>query len=216
MVKLGYRFNNVELLKTAVTHRSAGAANNERMEFLGDALLGVVISAELFRRFTTASEGQLSRLRASLVKGETLAELANNFQLGEALILGSGELKSGGFRRESILADAFEAIIGAVYLDSEMDTVSHYILNCFEEKLAQSDADTLSKDPKTRLQEHLQGRGESLPQYTVLNISGKEHNQVFEVECKIAGLSQQFVAQGSSRRKAEQAVAQSILETLGL
>ncbi len=185
------------------------------MEFLGDAVLGYLISSELYRRFPSASEGVLSRLRASLVKGETLADIATQLQFSDFLILGSGEMKSGGFRRRSILADAFEAVIGAIYLDSDIDAVRNYILPFFKSQLEECHPDTVTKDPKTRLQEYLQARGKALPEYTVLNISGEAHQQTFEVECRLAELEITSTGQGTSRRKAEQQAAQQALELLG-
>ena len=214
--QLGYHFKDTALLRTALTHRSAASRNNERMEFLGDAVLGYLISSELFQRFPTATEGVLSRLRASLVKGETLADIATQLQFGDYLILGSGELKSGGFRRRSILADAFEAVIGAIYLDSDIDTVRHHLLPFFKPRLDECDPDTVSKDPKTRLQEYLQARGNALPEYTVLNISGEAHQQTFEIECRLSELDVISTGEGSSRRKAEQQAAQQALERLGI
>jgi len=216
MKRLGYQFKDPALLTLSLTHRSAAARNNERMEFLGDAILGMVISAELFQRFPQATEGELSRLRAALVKGETLAEMAAQLQLGEHLILGSGELKSGGFRRKTILADAFEAIIGAIYLDSDFDTAKRYVLEFYKDRLDEVNPARVNKDPKTRLQEYLQSRGEALPEYVVKNITGKSHNQTFEVQCQISGLQDCPVAKGSSRRKAEQAAAEQALKMLGL
>jgi ribonuclease-3 len=213
--QFGYRFRNPALLETALTHRSAGATNNERMEFLGDAILGYLISAELYQLFPSATEGELSRLRASLVKGETLADIASQLELGEHLVLGAGELKSGGFRRRSILADAFEAVIGAVYLDSDVDTVRDVILPLFASRLADADPARINKDPKTRLQEYLQARGAALPEYTVEAISGEAHHQTFEVTCQINGLAERPVGTGSSRRMAEQAAAEQALELLG-
>ncbi|MGD8796046.1 MAG: ribonuclease III, partial [Thiohalophilus sp.] len=157
--KLGYDFRQPELLERALTHRSYGAQNNERMEFLGDAVLGYLISNELYRQFPEASEGELSRLRASLVRGDTLASIATDLELGDYLNLGSGELKSGGHRRRSILADAFEAVIGAVYLDSNIDEAGELVHRFFSERVSRLDPRTLKKDPKTRLQEYLQARG---------------------------------------------------------
>ncbi|HID48170.1 MAG TPA: ribonuclease III [Chromatiales bacterium] len=210
-----YRFRDPALLETALTHRSAGSRNNERMEFLGDAVLGYLISAELYRRFPDATEGELSRLRASLVRGDTLAEIASQLELGARLILGPGEMKSGGFRRRSILADAFEALIGAIYLDSDMDTVRKVVLPLFASRLEECDPSRVTKDPKTRLQEYLQARGAPLPEYTVQAITGKAHKQTFEVACHIEGLAEQPVGTGSSRRAAEQAAAEQVLEMLG-
>lgn len=212
--RMGYEFKNQKLLQLALTHRSASSNNNERLEFLGDAILGQVIAVALFELFPAATEGELSRMRASLVKGETLAELANEISLGEYLTLGSGELKSGGYRRKSILADAFEAIIGSVYLDSDFATVKQYILSFMKQRLAQCSPDKTSKDPKTRLQEHLQQQGLSLPEYTVKSTTGSAHDQQFEVECKVKLLEQQVSGTGTSRRKAEQDAAKKILEIL--
>jgi len=214
--QLGYHFKDNTLLKTALTHRSAASHNNERMEFLGDAVLGYLISSELYQRFPTATEGVLSRLRSSLVKGDTLADIATQLQFGDYLILGPGELKSGGFRRRSILADALEAVIGAIYMDSDIDTVRHHLLPFFEPRLAQCDPDSVAKDPKTRLQEYLQARGNALPDYTVLNISGEAHKQMFEIECRLSELGIISTGEGSSRRKAEQQAALQALELLGI
>ena len=212
--KLGYSFKRPELLEQALTHRSFGSRNNERIEFLGDAILGYLISIELYRRFPQASEGELSRLRASLVKGETLASIATELDLGDYLNLGSGELKSGGHRRRSILADAFEAIIGAVYLDSGIDNASALVEAFFKERIAELDPRTLKKDPKTRLQEYLQARGNELPEYQVVATEGKAHEQRFKVECTIGSLADKVTGEGTSRRKAEQAAAEKMLQAL--
>ena len=214
--QLGYHFKDTTLLRTALTHRSATSRNNERMEFLGDAVLGYLISSELYQRFPTATEGVLSRLRASLVKGDTLADIATQLQFGDYLILGSGELKSGGFRRRSILADAFEAVIGAIYMDSDIDTVRQRVLPFFTPRLDQCDPNAVRKDPKTRLQEYLQAHGNALPEYTVLNISGEAHQQTFEIECRLSELDIIASGKGSSRRKAEQKAAQQALDQLGI
>ena len=212
--QLGYHFKDEALLRTALTHRSAASQNNERMEFLGDAILGYLISSDLYRRFPTATEGALSRLRASLVKGDTLADIATQLQFGDFLILGSGELKSGGFRRRSILSDAFEAVIGAIYLDSDIDKVRQCILPLFKSRLDQCDPKAVKKDSKTHLQEYLQSRGNALPEYHVLNISGEAHKQIFEVECQLLDLDITAKGIGSSRRKAEQQAATKALELL--
>ncbi len=212
--QLGYHFKDATLLRTALTHRSAASRNNERMEFLGDAVLGYLVSSELYQRFPTATEGALSRLRASLVKGDTLADIATQLQFGDFLILGSGELKSGGFRRRSILSDAFEAVIGAIYLDSDIDTVWECILPLFKPRLDQCDPEAVKKDAKTRLQEYLQSRSHALPEYQVLNISGEAHQQTFEVECRLRDLDVSTIGKGSSRRKAEQQAASKALELL--
>ncbi len=212
--KLGYQFNNPELLETALTHRSYGSRNNERMEFLGDAILGYIISTELYRRFPKATEGELSRLRAMLVKGDTLAKIARKLELGEHLYLGSGELKSGGYRRQSILADAFEAIIGAIYLDSGMESARVFVKTFFDEKLAGVDLKKLKKDPKTRLQEFLQARGNQLPDYQIVATEGKAHEQRFKVRCTVEGLANAVIGEGTSRRKAEQVAAEKMLQQL--
>lgn len=210
---LGYRFDDEGLLEAALTHRSVTQNNNERLEFLGDAVLGMVIAEELFKRFPRANEGELSRLRASLVKGVTLAELARSLELGEVIRLGQGELKSGGFRRNSILADAFEAILGAIYLDGGFENCRKIILKHFSSRLDAVSPETAQKDPKTRLQEHLQATQQPLPNYDVVDIAGEAHAQTFTVECLVDGIPA-VRAKASSRRKAEQAAAEMILETL--
>lgn len=209
---LGYTFREPELLEESLTHRSASARNNERLEFLGDALLNMIVAEYLFQRYPKASEGELSRLRASLVKGETLAELARGLKLGDWLRLGPGELKSGGFRRESILSDAMEAIFGAVYLDNGLDACRGLILYLYRDYLTQLASASELKDPKTRLQEHLQARQQALPVYNVLEIRGEPHAQNFLVECVVAEM--RAVALGSSRRKAEQEAARQLLEQI--
>lgn len=211
---LDYQFTQPELLEQALTHRSVGSSNYERLEFLGDAILSFVISAELYRRFPDIDEGRLSRLRASLVKGETLAGIARELSLGDCLHLGSGELKSGGFRRESILADATEAIIGAVYLDAGIEPARKLILRLLGPRLDKVDPATALKDPKTRLQEYLQSRALPLPEYELDKISGKSHAQTFRIRCQVTALDEVAIAEGSSRRKAEQAAAQQILDKL--
>ncbi len=212
--KLGHKFKKPELLEMALTHRSASANNNERLEFLGDSVLGQIISTELYLRFPQAREGELSRLRASLVKGETLAKIAAELELGNYLKLGSGELKSGGFRRASILADALEAVFGAVYLDSDRQTCHDFVLRFFSDRLAQCDPDSILKDPKTRLQEYLQSRGDSLPEYEVTAIDGQAHAQTFTIACHLPNIDKPIQASGSSRRKAEQAAAEQALKQL--
>lgn len=213
--RIEYTFTDKTLIASALTHRSAPGNNYERMEFLGDSILGFVISKELYKRFPQAEEGQLSRLRASLVKGETLAKIARSLDLGDYLHMGGGELKSGGFRRSSILADAFEAIIGAIYLDSNIQHAEKFILKYFDERLALCDPSKAEKDPKTRLQELLQAESASLPVYSVMNIEGEAHNQNFEVECYLKERNIRQVGEGASRRKAEQAAAQKILDKIG-
>lgn len=213
-----YQFKDENLLKLALTHRSMGSNNNERLEFLGDSILGMVISSELFNRFPNEKEGVLTRLRSSLVKGETLSQISAELNLGEFIQLGSGELKSGGFRRASTLADVVEAIIGAIYLDSHIDSgikiVQKIILTIFDDRLNDCQPGGVLKDPKTRLQEYLQSRNISVPTYSVVSVSGKEHQQTFKVSCAIEGLPNQVVAKGASRRKAEQAAAEKALEAI--
>lgn len=209
--KLGYEFNEPALLVQALTHRSAKGAHNERLEFLGDSILGFVIAEALYEKFPKHDEGDLTRMRSSLVKGVTLAEVARDFSLGECLILGPGELKSGGHRRESILEDAIEAIIGAVYLDSNIERCKALILNWFEKRLTVIKPGNEQKDPKTRLQEYLQGRKIPLPTYDVIDTTGQSHNQEFTVRCQTSVIDQEVIAKGTSRRKAEQAAAQQIL-----
>ena len=206
--QLGYAFSNEALLTEALTHRSAASVNNERLEFIGDGILNFVVAARLFEQYPEMQEGDLSRLRASLVNKDSLADIAKVLGLGEYIRLGSGELKSGGRRRDSILADAVEAIFGAVYLDSGFDTCRSLVLRLYADKLQNiPDVQTL-KDPKTRLQELLQSRRYSLPVYTVLEVSGKAHKQCFTVECRIEELECVATAEGRSRRKAEQAAAE--------
>lgn len=212
--RLGYRFVQPELLQRALSHRSVGSDNNERLEFLGDSILSYVISVELFQRFPDVDEGRLSRLRASLVKGDTLAVVARELSLGDYLQLGPGELKSGGFRRGSILADAFEALLGAIYLDADIATVQRITLQLFNERLLDINPETALKDPKTRLQEYLQSRQLPLPSYEVAQITGKAHSQTFTVMCRIDALDTVVTADATSRRKAEQMAAKLILEKL--
>lgn len=212
--KLCYQFGNTGLLNSALSHRSYGSDNNERLEFLGDAILGYVIASELFDKFPKATEGELSRLRATLVKGATLACVAKSLDLGEHLNLGPGELKSGGGRRDSILAGAFEAIIGAVYLDSGIDNARDMILRLLAERLATVSPKSIEKDPKTRLQEFLQGRRKKLPVYETTSITGAEHEQFFKVSCLVELLEEPTIGTGSSRRAAEQDAAQQALSLL--
>ncbi|XPF93660.1 ribonuclease III [Colwellia sp. RE-S-Sl-9] len=212
--RIGYTFNDQNLLLQALTHRSAKGLHNERLEFLGDSILGFVIAEALFNQFPQHDEGDLTRMRSSLVKGVTLAELGRNFKLGEHLILGAGELKSGGHKRDSILEDAVEAIIGAVYLDSDQKRCKALILAWFSERLANIKPGNGQKDPKTRLQEYLQGRKIELPEYEVLEITGQSHNQQFTVKCITSVINTEVVAKGTSRRKAEQSAAQQVLDLI--
>jgi ribonuclease-3 len=211
---LGHDFGDSGLLEQALTHRSAGNRNNERLEFLGDGALNFAIAAELYRRFPDAAEGDLSRQRARLVRKETLASVAAEQGLGDVLILGSGELKSGGHRRSSILADALEAVLGAIYLDAGFATCEGIVLKLFEQQLQQlPPADDL-KDPKTRLQEFLQGRQLPVPDYQTVDTQGADHARIFTVRVTVPALKCHAEAQGSSRRKAEQAAAKLMLQDL--
>ena len=211
MQRLGYVFSQTELLQQALRHRSAGGKHNERLEFLGDGLLNFVIADELYRRRPYANEGELSRFRASLVREATLVEIAQSIQLGDFLTLGSGELKSGGFRRGSTLADAFEAIIGAVHLDGGYEAARAMVCAFYRDRLDHMPAELGLKDPKTRLQEFLQSRQRSLPEYRVLDTIGQDHNQTFIVECHVEGLANPTQGRGSSRRRAEQSAAEAAL-----
>lgn len=212
--RLGLRFNNRTLVEEAITHRSAGSRNNERLEFLGDGVLNFVIAADLFERFPQASEGELSRLRSSLVKKEKLAELAAQLDLGSFLKLGSGELKSGGFRRASILADALEAIFGAAYLDGGFDVARQLILRLYAADLSSLPDAAALKDPKTQLQELLQARRLALPEYEVVEVNGEAHAQTFKVACTVPGFDQPSIGIGNSRRRAEQEAARHALQRL--
>lgn len=209
--QLQITFKEPDLLLQALTHRSADPKNNERLEYLGDAILSFIIAEELFNRFPQVKEGKLSRLRASLVKGETLAELARELKLGDVLILGPGELKSGGFRRESILADAIEAILGALYLDGGLESAKDLILRLYQERLDNIDVTETVKDPKTRLQELLQSRKQPLPIYSVKEVKTENKHPIFEASCQITLLNKVVVAQGSSHRKAEKKAAERAL-----
>ncbi len=212
--RIGYQFNDTDHLDLALTHRSANSKHNERLEFLGDSILSFVIADDLYHRFPKVNEGDMSRMRATLVRGKTLAELGREFQLGDDLKLGPGELKSGGFRRDSILADAVEAIIGAIYLDSDSETIRQVILAWYKTRLDAIEPGISQKDPKTRLQEFLQGRRKPLPVYEVTKIKGEAHNQEFTVACEVAGSDKPVIGKGSSRRKAEQSAAELALGLL--
>ena len=205
---------DLALFETALTHRSASGRNNERLEFLGDAVLGLISAEYLYERFADADEGDLSRLRASLVNGESLALLAAGLGLGDHLVLGPGELKTGGFRRESILADALEALCGALYLDGGLIAARAAVERLLGRALQELHLSAQLKDPKTRLQELLQGRGLALPRYSVDSIDGELHAQVFRVTCEVEPLALRASAVGSSRRRAEQVAASLILEQL--
>ena len=212
--KLGLSFNNPQIFTMALTHRSANSKNNERLEFLGDSILGFVVAQKLYDLFPSASEGVLSRLRASLVNQSSLAELARQHQLGDYLLLGSGELKSGGFRRDSILSDALEAIMGALFKDQGINACQTWIELLFAEKLNDLSLDNWQKDPKTQLQELMQSKKQILPEYTLITMSGLAHEQMFQVKCSIPLLTDTCVGTGISRKKAEQSAAELMLELL--
>lgn len=214
--RIGYAFADPTLLDRALTHRSHGSNNYERLEFLGDSVLSLTISAELYDRFPDLTEGELTRLRASLVKKEALAERARNLNLGDCLALGGGELKSGGFDRDSILADAMEALIGAVYRDGGINAARALIFRLYQAQLAELAGGIVPKDAKTQLQEYLQQHGLSVPVYNVLDMSGEPHNQQFVVECRVTGLAAPTRGEGSSRRIAEQRAAAAALTQLGV
>lgn len=212
--ELGYEPHDLALFRAALTHRSAPGPNNERLEFLGDAVLNLVVAHHLFSRFPEASEGDLSRLRARVVSGDPLAEIAASLNLGQALQLGSGELKTGGFRRQSILADAFEAVCGALYIDGGLAVAEGVIARLIEPRIAALPAPHELKDAKTRLQEYLQSRGLTLPRYRVERVEGEAHAQTFHVTCEVPALRLSGEGSGSSRRRAEQEAAERILSDL--
>ena len=214
--RLGYEFADPDLLSRALTHRSHKDGNYERLEFLGDSILDFVIAEYLYHRFPDAREGQLSRLRARIVRRETLAEVAREFGLGDFLIMGSGELKSGGFERASILSDVLEAIIGGIYLEAGLKTVNERIISWFGPRLEALTLARSQKDPKSLLQEFLQSKKSGLPEYSIIGIEGKSHDQVFTVECKVALLEQPLIGVAASRRDAEQMAAQQALAGLGV
>ncbi len=212
--RLDYEFVKPAYLKQALTHCSAGTINNERLEFLGDSILNFVIANALFAKFPDQSEGQLSRLRAHLVRGEMLAIVALEIELGDYLYLGQGELKSGGFRRASILADALEAIFAAIFLDGGMEKSMHVILKLFQTRLEDNNLNDNLKDAKTQLQEYLQAQKQSLPVYSLTHVEGEEHDQVFFVTCMVQSLTIMANGHGSNRRKAEQEAAMALLQEL--
>ena len=211
---LQYEFRDTSLLETALTHSSFGQGHNERLEFLGDSILGWVVADALYQRFPHAREDQLSRLRAGLVKGITLAEISRELNIGDYLRLGQGEMKSGGFRRDSTLADALEAIIGAIFLDSDIENCQQQVLILFASRLESLSLEDTLKDPKTLLQEFLQSRQQALPNYRILTTTGKEHEQVFNVACDVEMLNATMEGKGTSRRYAEQSAAQKALDAL--
>jgi len=212
--KFGYVFRQPKLLQRALTHRSYAPEHNERMEFLGDSILGCVIAKYLYSNYPQLSEGELSRLRSSLVREETLVILAQQIDLGSHLKLGEGELKSGGFRRPSILADALEALFGAVLLDSGFNEAEQAVLRLYVPYLETIDVQTLGKDAKTLLQEFLQGKRLPLPVYTIIAMQGEAHEQLFQVECAIPTLKISTRGTGTSRRNAEQQAAQAAYQLL--
>lgn len=212
--RLGYEPREVSVFAAALTHRSAAGPNNERLEFLGDAVLNLLIAEHLYRAFPEATEGDLSRLRARVVSSEPLAEIAAELGLGEVLLLGSGELKTGGFRRQSILADAFEAVCGALFLDGGLGAARVVVTRLFEPRIAKLPAPDALKDAKTRLQEYLQSEGLALPRYEVERTEGEAHAQTFWVSCEVPRLGLREVGSGSSRRRAEQEAAECILRQI--
>ena len=212
--RLGHRFGNPELARQALTHRSFGTPHNERLEFLGDSMLNCAVATLLYERFPQLPEGDLSRLRAALVNQASLSEAAARLGLGDRLRLGEGELKSGGFRRPSILADSLEALLGAVFLDAGFDAMRDAVMRLFAEKLERAANAPVDKDPKTALQEHLQGRGLALPRYAVQKTEGEAHDQTFTVECRVDDLGVAATGTGASRRAAEQAAAEGVLAQL--
>ena len=209
-----YRFKDPQLLREALTHRSFSAGNNERLEFLGDSVLSLVIAWRLYDLHPQAQEGDLSRMRARLVRGSTLTEVATSINLGMEINLGEGELKSGGFRRASILADAFEALLGAILIDGGFEACRRVILGLFDPLIERLPAAEELKDPKTRLQEWLQARGRPLPQYSLVREEGSDHAKKFHVTCRLGDDGTAVEASGRSRRKAEQAAAATVLEML--
>jgi ribonuclease-3 len=212
--RFGYVFRQPQLLQRALTHRSYAPEHNERMEFLGDSILGCVIAKYLYNNYPQLSEGELSRLRSNLVREATLATLAQQLDLGSHLRLGEGELKSGGFRRPSILADALEALFGAVLLDSGFNEAEQAVLNLYAPYLEKVDVQTQGKDAKTLLQEYLQGKRIPLPVYTIIAMQGEAHEQSFQVECAIPSLKISTRGTGTSRRNAEQQAAQAAYQQL--
>ncbi len=213
--KLGYEYQDLKLLELALRHRSVGARNNERLEFLGDSLVNFLVADLLYHQFKNIPEGDLSRIRAHLVKGETLAKIGAEYHLGDYLTLGPGELKSGGHTRKSIIADAVEAIIASIYEDGGIGPCRSFVKRIFKDRLTDLNPKTIGKDPKTRLQEYLQSRQYELPVYSIISVNGAAHAQQFTVSCYVEPLKTKFEATASSRRKAEQKAAESALQALG-
>lgn len=214
--RIGYQFSDPELITLALTHRSKSGHNNERLEFLGDSILNFTIAEVLYHKYGDVQEGILSRLRASLVKGDTLAEIAKEFELGEFLLLGTGEMKSGGHKRESILADAVEAIIGAIYLDAGMETCQNCIRSWYQTRVDGLSLDAPLKDAKTRLQEHQQAEKKRLPQYELVALEETKSGQQVTVHCVIPQLEEPVISKATNRRLAEQAAAKEALKLLDL
>jgi len=212
--RLAYDFKKPALLKQALTHCSVGSDNYERFEFLGDSILSFVIANQLFTQFPEQSEGQLSRLRSFLVRGETLAVIGNELELGDFIYLGQGELKSGGFRRASIRADALEAIFAAIFFDGGLEAAQKVILHLYRSRLEDPHLNDCLKDAKTQLQEYLQSNKKPLPEYCLTKVEGLEHNQIFYVSCSIVGMKEIAHGKGPNRRKAEQLAAKSLLDML--
>jgi ribonuclease III len=212
--RLGYRFNDEQLLVLALTHRSKGNSHNERLEFLGDSIVNCVIAEALYHQFPQATEGELSRWRAVLVNRESLGNMARRFDLSPYLYLGPGELKSGGGQRQSILSCAMEAIIGAIYLDCGFDLTHQTLLKWYEPLLNTLSSAASHKDPKTLLQEYVQSKRLPLPLYQIDAVEGAAHKQIFVIRCSIVGIDQQTIGRGSSRRRAEQAAAEFMLGAL--
>lgn len=213
--KIGYEYQDISYLQLALSHRSMGAKNNERLEFLGDSLVNFMIADDLFHQFGNLAEGDMSRIRAHLVKGDTLAIIGREYNLSDYLVLGPGELKSGGFRRDSIIADAVEAIIASVYEDGGLMACRDLVSRFYKERLQKLDPKKVGKDPKTRLQEFLQSHNEELPEYSIISVNGAAHAQEFTVSCYVGKLNSKFEAVASNRRKAEQKAAEIALEALG-
>ncbi|RKS87837.1 RNAse III [Orbus hercynius] len=213
---IGYRFNDINLLSKALTHRSADKSHNERLEYLGDSILSFVIAEALFNQFPFVDEGDLSQMRSTLVCGEMLAVIGQDFGIGDCLILGQGELKSGGHRRDSIISDALEAIIGAIYLDSCINTIKQLILTWYQSRLKTIEPGIKQKDAKTRLQEYLQGIHQARPVYLIVEVIGSDHEQEFVIQCKLDNDDNRYMGRGVNRRKAEQAAAQTAIDNLGI
>lgn len=214
MRKMDYEFDDLNLLELALTHRSKGSMNYERLEFLGDSILGFVIAEWLYKAYPKLAEGKLSRMRSSLVRREALADVARELTLGDYLILGEGELKSGGFNRSSILSDTVESLIGAIYLDSSFSSAESFIKSKFQKMMNSLSVESNYKDAKSQLQEHLQKIGTNLPEYEIIETNGQQHEQEFTVECRLPNRKESAVATAKSRRLAEQKSASAVLEQL--